>query len=245
MMKLSDKLYMFQASGLEDTHVATTEVLAQIGIANAKNLKNALFEECVNISSQILSQNLTTFIGAYSYMNEGGYIRNNVFIGRYCSIGRRVSIGAGSHPMTGLSTHPSLVYGEGTPYTESQVAALGRSRKRTANTIIHNDVWIGDGVVVIPGVTIGTGAIIGANSVVTSDVQPYAIIGGIPSRVIRYRFPHEIATQLLETEWWEYPHLVMKHLPRRNIFEFIEAILKAKNLGLISENRMTYRLRTE
>ncbi len=87
-----------------------------------------------------------------------------------------------------------------------------------------NDVWIGDGAVVLQGASIGTGAVVGANAVVTKDVPPYAVVGGIPARVIRYRFRDDIIEELLATEWWEYPLEVLKTLPMGNILETIDIL---------------------
>ncbi len=221
-MKLTDKLAAFRASSLKSI-AATAEDLAAIGIINPRFLKSCLFETSVNLSSQIISRKPGVFIGAYSYMNDGGYLRDGVFIGRYCLIGRRVSLGAGSHPTAGLSTHPQLVYGHGRPYSEAEAEMLHIRNPSPSQTIIGNDVWIGDGAVLVAGVSIGTGAVIGANSVVTRDVPPYAITGGAPAKTIRHRFPPEVVSRLLASEWWEHPVATLRSLPVSNVFEFMEA----------------------
>lgn len=223
-MNLSEKLGAFKANLSLNASVISGDDLASIRISNARNLKNILFEDAVVLSSAFIGKN--SFIGANSYMNDGGCVRSGVFIGRYCSIGRRVTLGAGSHFMLGLSTSPAVRAGTANPYTREQVVSLGGATRKSPYTIIGSDVWIGDGVVVIPGVTIGVGAVIGANSVVTRDVPPYAVAGGVPARVIKYRFPEEIIPNLLSTEWWERPTEKLQELPTGNIFEFIDAIEK-------------------
>jgi virginiamycin A acetyltransferase len=242
-MTLAEKLEWFQSSAPVLPSAATEEQLKEAGISNTRFLKQCLFERGINLSSQVIAKNPSVFIGAHSYMNDGGYMRNGVFIGRFCSIGRRVSLGAGSHPMAGLSTHPSLVYGMGSPYSEAERNALLIRSKPHHHTIIGNDVWIGDGVVVVPGVTIGMGAVIGANSVVTRDVPPYAIVKGVSAEITRHRFPPEIIARLILAEWWEYSLELIRSLPVTNIFEFVDAFeqLKAKG-GLVPMDYETYRL---
>lgn len=244
-MKISAKIELFKDSRLDSIAVNAAQ-LDKVGISKARFLKNCLFEKSINQSSPIISKKPDTFVGAYSYMNDGGYVKAWVFIGRFCSIGRRVSIGAGAHPMSGLSTHPLLVHGRGKPYSDSEAAALRFRIPANSPTVIGNDVWIGDGVVVVPGVRIGTGAVIGANSVVTKDVPPYAIAAGVPAAVIRYRFPEETASRLLASEWWEYPLDFIRSLPRKNAFGLLESLEGAGAAGgLEPAVYETYRLGCE
>lgn len=242
-MRLNSKLELFKNSGIDNAIPMTVVQLEEIGITNSRHLTKCLFEKSVNLASQVISKDPTVFIGAYSYMNDGGYLRGKVFIGRYCSIGRRVSIGAGSHPMTGLSTHPSLVYGSGRPYSDIESSALDIKPPRSQLTVIGSDVWIGDGAIITPGISIGTGAVIGANTVVVRDVPPYAIVGGVPAKLIRSRFPQEIASKLLSTEWWEYPVDYVKSLPRSNVYELIETLDRSESkIEFFSDDYDTYKL---
>ena len=126
-------------------------------------------------------------IGFRSYANEST-IRGSTTIGRYCSIGRRCSIGAAHHPLDWLTTH-AFGFGDRTQPEEP--------------TVIGNDVWIGDNVVVIGGITISDGAVVGAGSVVTKDVPPYAIVAGVPARPLRRRFDDATIDRLLKLKWWE------------------------------------------
>lgn len=107
---LSYKLEQFIAETLKATYLVREEELKELSIAvNPRSLKGVLFEHGVGFQSQAVgSYKNRVFIGAHSYMNPGGYIRAGTFIGRYCSIGRRVSLGAGAHSMTGISTAPLL-----------------------------------------------------------------------------------------------------------------------------------------
>lgn len=131
-------------------------------------------------------------IGDYSYINSG-YLYNCV-IGKYCSIGQNVSLGPGEHCINHLSTFPikNLVLGE-KDLTEF---------KTSLPAIIGNDVWIGNNAVILQGIKIGNGAIIAAGAVVTKDVEPYAIVGGVPAKVIKKRFDEITIQKLIELEWW-------------------------------------------
>lgn len=88
--------------------------------------------------------------------------------------------------------------------------------------IIGNDVWVGANVIIARGVKIGDGAIIGANSLVINDVPPYAIVGGSPAKVLKYRFSEEIIQDLLALQWWNYPLDILKNRPTNNIVDMID-----------------------
>jgi acetyltransferase-like isoleucine patch superfamily enzyme len=161
-------------------------------------------------------------LGGFSYVGDhdaiqGSMIRHVGVMGRFCSVAGRVAIGPGEHPAGWLSTHPAF-YGQNHGWKDC-VAFRERNQvvsQRAASAFfeevckgnpkvqIGNDVWIGEGVFVRRGVTIGDGAIIASHAVVTKDVPPYAIVGGVPARVIRYRFDPEIIAELLEMQWWHY-----------------------------------------
>lgn len=122
-------------------------------------------------------------------------------IGKYCSIGRNVTLTLGNH-----ITHTATTY----PFTSLRNYWPGARRDAIAdhNTkgeiIIGNDVWIGSNVTILSGVTIGDGAVIAANSVVTKDVAPYAIVGGVPAKLLRMRHDDETISALLDIQWWNW-----------------------------------------
>jgi len=121
-------------------------------------------------------------------------------INKYCSIGQGARIGLAKHPVDHLSSHPAF-------YSNGNQTSLRISNNTTGfiestQLNIGNDVWIGASSLIMGGITIGDGAIIGAGAVVTKDVPPYAIVGGNPAKLIRYRFPPEIIATLLNIQWW-------------------------------------------
>jgi acetyltransferase-like isoleucine patch superfamily enzyme len=159
-------------------------------------------------------------IGAYTDIVSGTELQNVARIGRYCSIARNVTIGQNrkSHPLEGLSTHMGL-------------AALRQSHSGVApahdpvkQTVIGHDVWIGMDVLILEGITIGTGAVIGAQSLITKDVPPYAIVTGSPAKVLRYRFDQPIIDGLLASQWWNLTPHQLAELPIEDPEKLLEAL---------------------
>lgn len=136
-------------------------------------------------------------IARYSYITKNCLIQN-CDIGSFCSIAENCVIGTPSHPIDFVSSSP--VFLQGSNYLKYHFAKL--KFKPSKKVTIGNDVWIGTNAVVLGGVTIGTGAIIGAGAIVTKDVPPYAVVGGVPAKIIKYRFDDETISKLLKSEWW-------------------------------------------
>ena len=171
----------------------------------------------IYLKNAVDNPNIT--VGAFTIYNDfvrdpRDFQKNNVLyhypvngdrltIGRFCSIacGAKFLMTSANHAMKSLSTYvfPILYeeWGHGMPVTEAW--------DRRGDIVIGNDVWIGYEAVILSGVTIGHGAVIAARSVVTRDVPPYAIVGGVPARLIRRRFEPETIDALLELRWWDWP----------------------------------------
>jgi acetyltransferase-like isoleucine patch superfamily enzyme len=152
----------------------------------------------------------TIFEGSLGY---GSYIGDNcvisAIIGRYCSIASNVKVLTGTHPIEGfVSTHPvfySLGKQNGASYTDVQRfdEKLYADKNRKLGIIVGNDVWIGYGATIIGAVKIGDGAVILANAMVTKDIAPYSIVGGVPAREISKRFDYETIQELMQFKWWD------------------------------------------
>jgi acetyltransferase-like isoleucine patch superfamily enzyme len=173
------------------------------------NIKGELqFEAPVTTSGLILHGRCR--IGRFTYFNYDCEISDADF-GRYCSVGQRSVINPGEHPTDWLSTHPFVGDPSGIScgmagepaYAAIAGAALSAPRPTRRVTIGH-DVWLGANTVVLSGVSIGDGAVIAAGAVVSRDVAPFAVVGGVPARVLRYRFPADMIRRLAELRWWDY-----------------------------------------
>jgi len=135
-------------------------------------------------------------LGDYSYVNPGTMIGSGT-IGKFCSIAPGCLIGMPEHPISQISTSPHT-------YDVGNLFDITPSWESYAKPPrIGNDVWIGGNSVIMQGVNISDGAIVAAGAVVTKDVPPYAVVGGVPAKIIRYRFPEEVIASLLAWRWWD------------------------------------------
>lgn len=138
---------------------------------------------------------LDVTIGRHTYFSPQSIVVNST-IGNYCSIGPGVKIGLGVHPLVRMSTSPFL-------YNDTIF-----SKKRAEDfdpVIIGHDVWIGANALLLGGIKVGNGAIIGAGSVVTRDIPRFAIVVGVPAKVVRYRFDENMQNAISESSWWDLP----------------------------------------
>ena len=144
-------------------------------------------------------------IGFASYFGRSCFFISSE-IGRFCSIGSNVCVIHGSHPINFVSTHPAfysnnctgLFFDNGLIFQEYKYS--DSSQKYFVS--IGNDVWIGNNCLILQGVSIGDGAIIAAGSVVTKNVEPYSIVGGVPAKIIKYRFEKKYIDKLMKLSWW-------------------------------------------
>lgn len=139
-------------------------------------------------------------IGDFTYISDSSTI-TNTNIGKFCSIGPNTKFAPGKHPTSKIvSTHPSIF---SNPGFMGKNFTLHSIYEGNIKVNIGNDVWVGADCVIIDGITIADGVIIAANSVVTKDVEPYCIVGGIPAKFIRKRFEDDEIQKLLALKWWD------------------------------------------
>ena len=129
-----------------------------------------------------------------------------LIIGRFCQIahGVRIITSSANHDMRGFSTYPFKNFMMSPEMTENEIKALFMMPQTKGDTKIGNDVWVGMNAIIMPGVTIGDGAIIGSGSLVVQDVEPYSVVGGNPAKILKKRFDHKTINMLLKIKWWNW-----------------------------------------
>ncbi|WP_412462282.1 CatB-related O-acetyltransferase [Pseudomonas sp. SC11] len=188
----------------------------------------ATIEEGVSLG-HIRVESPAITIGAHSYIRSGTKLSVISEIGRFCSIGSECTLGQEkhTHPTDWVSTHPF----------QYETGDLSYSPNLSWATVGH-DVWIGHGATVLEGVEIGTGAIIATRAVVTKNVPPYAIVGGNPAKIIKYRHSSEVIERLLQSKWWNFDIEYLRSLPLNNAEQFLKAIDGSPSLPLGRYSRL-------
>lgn len=177
---------------------------------NKIRFKHAIIDKKCSINSEsVISHNVHVLencvinnskINSYTYVGKNCIIQNAT-IGKFCSIANDVLIGLGKHPVDNFST-ATLFYRKKNTLKISLIDA-DLNFSEYENITIGNDVWIGSRALIMDGVTIGNGAIIAANAIVTKDIPSYAIVGGIPAKVIKFRFGVEKIQRFISSNWWD------------------------------------------
>lgn len=172
-------------------------------------------------------------VGDSTYFNSGIFgnivVEGGTRIGKFCSIGPNVFIGPGNHPIEYLTTHPLLFDDFWKDVYSLNKETMPKIKRPGEDAFVNigNDVWIGTGAIITNGVKIGNGAIVAAGSVVTKDVPPYGIVGGVPAKIISYRFSNEIIQELEHSveKWWDWSEERIRHeiLDFYNIEKYIES----------------------
>lgn len=167
---------------------------------------DVVFSEYVKLYGSTTIVNAS--VGRYTYL-VGSKI-GNISIGAFCSVGPGTRLGGlGGHPVHMISSHPvffSTLKQCGATFSDDDYFDEFKW------TIVGNDVWIGANAVIIDGVTVGDGAIVAAGAVVTKDVPAYAVVAGVPAKIIKYRFTQNEIESLLKIKWWLLPNEILKNL---------------------------------
>ena len=150
-----------------------------------------ILENCIINNSEISS---------YTYVGKNCLIQN-ARIGKFCSIANDVLIGLGNHPLDFFSTSP-LFYSKSNPLN-IELVLINSNFEEYKPVYIGNDVWIGANTIILDGVEIGDGCVIAAGSVVTKNVKSYSIVGGVPAKLIKFRFSEEKINKLIDIKWWD------------------------------------------
>jgi len=194
---------------MEDYEMTISEnkVYPRTGDTQTVYLKNVITESGIEIGDYTMYNDFVN--------DPRDFEKNNVLyhypingdklkVGKFCSIacGAKFLFTSANHTMRSISTYPFPIFFE---EWGLDVANITSAWDNKGDIVIGNDVWIGYEAVVLSGVTIGDGAIIGTRAVVTKDVPPYTIVGGIPAKPIRKRFSDEVISKLLELQWWNWP----------------------------------------
>lgn len=185
-------------------------------------------------------------IGAYSFIRASKFV-TAATIGRYCSIADGGSFGEHDHPITWLSTGSFQYNNEHFGFSQRMKDFTPLKRNRANDPFyerpeiqIGNDVWIGRSAIILRGVKIGDGAVIAAGAVVTRDVEPYAIVGGVPAKFIRYRFPPNLIKQLLSVKWWEFDGSGLQGVNFEDPATAISQIAERENKGRLVRRPISY-----
>jgi virginiamycin A acetyltransferase len=186
-----------------------------------EHYKNMVFLKNIIVNPNIIVGDYTYYddlIDPYNFeknvLYHFDFIGDKLIIGKFCAIASDIKfiMNGANHEVLPLSTYPFAIFGKGWEHLKKGME-LTEKYPHKGNTEIGNDVWIGYGATIMPGVKVGNGAIIASQSVVTKDVPDYAIAGGNPARVIRVRYDEDTVELLLEIAWWNWSSAdITRHL---------------------------------
>lgn len=212
-------------NGIKYYDISGNEVMnidSDTDLAFATTCKTRIYAPCIIVNPGIKID--AEIVDKYAYINEKASIRYVKKIGKYCSIAPNVEIGLPMHTVDSISSsnffNCGILWDKIDPeYDKYNFSSSFNDRflDKNKKITIGNDVWIGAGAKIMRGVNIGDGAIIGAGAVVTKDVEPYTLVGGVPAKVIRKRFSDDITERLLKIKWWDYSPELLSNIDIANV----------------------------
>lgn len=222
LYELYKKIYMYIKNHSKNVKIKTPYISKDVKLG-----KNVIIGKNCRISNGCT-------IGDNTYINYNTVIDAKVKIGKFCSIAPNVYIAPGNHTYSYLTTHP-ILYDK---FWQKRLnIPISNIQDKKKETVIGNDVWIGVNATILEGIKIGNGAIVGAGSVVTKDVEDFAIVVGNPAKKIKYRFEEEEIKELKKLEpWWDRKLAECDIEKMRNIKKYIENNERNKNDKEIKKN---------
>lgn len=201
--------------------VSHSKLMAGVSVGNDTNIARCVLGGGVAVNRRSYVND--SQIGDFSYVGINATIGFSK-VGKFCSIAHNVYIGGFDHEYTKVTTMPMFRF-------KQMVAGERPIPAYKEFCHVGNDVWIAAGAQILHKASVGDGAIIGAGAVVTKDVPPYAIVAGVPARIIKYRFTPEVIDRLLKIRWWDWP----KHLIDENVEWMINSDVNEKVLMRMEE----------
>ena len=171
-------------------------------VHSSSSLRDCVLGQFTDVAERVVLAECT--LGDYSYVErhvEAIYTD----IGKFCAIAADTRINALNHPIERISQH-KITYRPNEYFLHAKVDKDFREERKSARVVIGHDVWIGHGVIIMPGISIGHGAVVAAGAVVTKNIAAYAIVAGIPSKRIKWRFKKSIRERIISLAWWDWPH---------------------------------------
>jgi chloramphenicol O-acetyltransferase type B len=216
---------------IDSTFGKNSEVGRDCYIRGSRFADSVIIKDRCAIFESVFDQNTVVYsnctlsrvkLSSFSYLNEHAEM-GRVTVGKFTSLGPHLLCGFGAHPTDFVSTSP-LFYSTrkqcGVTFVEADCF------EEQFDTTIGNDVWIGARVYLRDGIRIGDGALIAAGAVVSADVPDYAIVGGVPAKTIRYRYPEHVIDELLQLKWWDWSEEQLRkaqpHIAQTDVHSFLE-----------------------
>ncbi len=170
-------------------------------VHSSSRLRETMLGQFTDVAERVILAECE--VGDYTYIErqvEAIYTT----IGKFCAVAANARLNALNHPMERISQH-KITYRPNEYFVYAKVDKEFRDKRQQTRVMIGHDVWIGHGAIVMPGLSIGHGAVIAAGAVVTKNVEPYAVVAGVPARRIKWRFEKIIREQIIQLAWWDWP----------------------------------------